>query len=169
MSQVVLKTAKNFRNNVIWQALYINGKKKIENFKLDTEKVVEAFNCEDDTLIKITIHENKKSKIYQLFPEYDTFQNLRINEEYEIEKGDIVWIGDYQNKQYIVSGGKVTVEKIFNAPVSNIIWDREFIETAASWFSCKEIPGLFCWSKISKTQSGLKTKFGSRKATIKTK
>ena len=63
MSQVVLKTAKNFRNNVIWQALYINGKKKIENFKLDTEKVVEAFNCADDTLIKITIHENKKSKI----------------------------------------------------------------------------------------------------------
>jgi hypothetical protein len=166
MQQIVVKTVKNHKNNILWQALYIDSSKMIENFTLDITKLKKAFNIENETIINLIVHENNITKISEIFSNYDDFKQLNINEEYELNKNDIIWIPDYNNNNYIIKSGKVTVKEIFNAPISNIIWDPEYLKKTVTWFSCKEVEGLFCWTKIVKMQNYLKNKVNDRTAII---
>jgi len=166
MQQIVIKTAKNHKNNVLWQALYINSVKCIENFSLDINKLKDAFDFKNDSIINLIVHENNITKLPEIFTEIDNFKHLNINEEYELNKNDIVWIPDYNNNNYIIKSGRVTVKEIFNAPISNIIWDPEYLKKTVTWFSCKEVEGLFCWTKIVKMQNYLKNKVDNRIAII---
>jgi len=169
MPQVVLKTAKNHKNNILWQALYIDSKKMLENYSIDIDKALQAFEIENETLIKLIAHENNKLRIQHIFPEEDGFKQLDYNEEYELEEKQLVWISNYQNYNYNIKGGKVTVKKVHNTPVSKMLWDTDFIKKTVTWFSCKEVAGLFCWTKLVKMQPQLKEKFGNRFAIISKK
>jgi len=166
MQQIVVKTVKNHKNNILWQALYINSLKMIENFTLDIIKLKKAFDIKNETIINLIVHENNISKIPELFSKYDDFKQLNMNEEYELNIGDIVWIPEYNNYNYTIKAGTITVKTILNAPISNIIWDPEYLKKTVTWFSCKEVEGLFCWTKLVKMQDHLKKKIGNKKAII---
>lgn len=166
MAQIVIKTAKNHKNNILWQALYINSNKMLENFMIDVDKALEAFDIKNSSTVNLIVHENNKFRIPMIFPDIDTFEQLNENEEFELVKNDIVRITNYSNHNYTIKGGKVTVKEIFNAPISNIVWDVEYIKKTVTWFSCKEAPGLFCWTKLVKIQDQLKNKYGDRLAII---
>ena len=166
MSQVVLKSVKNSKNNILWQALYIDSIKMLENYVIDINKAKKAFNIEDDIIINIIVHENNKQKIPELFPNIDLFKHLNINEEYELSVGDFVWIPNYNKYNTEIKSGKVTVKKIFNTPINSIIWDTDYVKKTATWFSCKEVKGIFCWTKLVQMQDRLKDKIGDRYAII---
>jgi len=166
MQQIILKTAKNHKNNILWQALYINSIKVIENFTLDITKLKKAFNIENENIVNLIVHENNITKIPDIFTNINNFNHLNQNEEYELHKNDKIWIPDYNNYNYTIKSGIVTVKEIFNVPISNIIWDPEYLKKTVTWFSCKEIDGLFCWTKIVKMQNYLKSKVGKRPVII---
>lgn len=166
MAQIVIKTAKNHKNNILWQALYIDSSKVLENFIIDIDKALQAFDIKDSNTINLIVHENNKHRVPILFPDIDEFEQLNENEEYELTKNDVIWITNYSNHNYTIKAGKVTVKEIFNAPVSNMLWDIEYIKKTVTWFSCKEAPGLFCWTKLVKLQDQLKDKYGDRTAII---
>ncbi len=166
MQQIILKTAKNHKNNILWQALYINSFKVIESFSLDTPKLIKAFNIENENIINLIVHENNITKLPEIFTDVYDFKNLNINEEYELNKNDKVWIPDYNNHNYKIKSGYITVKDIFNAPISNIIWDPEYLKKTVTWFSSKEVEGLFCWTKLVKMQKYLKNKIGDLPAII---
>lgn len=169
MSHIILKTARNHKNHIMWQALYIEKTKVLENYKLDIEKALEAFDEDNANILKLIVHENNSARIPHLFPYKDKFEQLNANEEYELQKGAFIWISNYQDHNHIIKGGKVTVKEICNAPISNMVWDKECLKKTVTWFTSNEIPGLFCWTKLVKIQPQLKKKFGDRVAGIATK
>lgn len=166
MSHIIIKTAKNHKNTILWQALYINSNKVLENYVLDVNKALKAFNINSSVIVNLIVHENNKIRIPLLFPDFDEFEQLDENEEYELNEGDSVWVTNYSNHNYIIKAGKVTVKEIFNTPLSDILWDIEYIKKTVTWFSCNEAPGLFCWTKLVKLQDALKKKSGDSPITI---
>lgn len=72
----VFKTCKDYDDNIIWQSLYINNIKVIENKTLNFNVAIKVFNISSDNVKKYIVYENDYAKLYLLFPYKDDFSEL---------------------------------------------------------------------------------------------
>lgn len=91
MFQCVLKTAIDDNDNVQWQALYVDGKKVLENFEIDLDKALPIF-APNSICEEVEMHENEFSNIDNSFPLNEDFYYLL--DYRDIEVGSKVWLDD---------------------------------------------------------------------------
>lgn len=102
MYECVLKTAINDQKEILWQALYVDQIKVIENFTLEIDLVTKIFatnyKCEHTQ-----VFENDFSSIEEAFPTSENF--VYLLDYRTLEVGMIVWLED----------GSYIVEEIVNS------------------------------------------------------
>lgn len=155
-TQAVLKSAKNYQNQTIWEAFYINGEKVIENYFLDENALVEAFGV--SKIIRMPVYERNIDNYLQYFPNEENFSHLFDNIT-PIKVHQKVYVDDYEDDDFIIESGPVTVKDIYSAPNTNMVWEKSnIIEEHQIWFTCHELPGIFYWNRLYLLQNELAAK-----------
>jgi len=100
MFKCIIKILKNHSDQIIWQALYLNGIKQLEDISFNIEHVNRIYN--NSNLYKeIVIYEsddfsvNKLEEIEKLFPKNDNF--LYLLDFCEISVGKTVYLENGKN------------------------------------------------------------------------
>jgi hypothetical protein len=95
LNNCIVKTLKNKSGDIIWQALYLNGKKEVEDIKLDMELSIKIFNdskefqetiIREDDDFEIDLFEERNC----WFPEEEDFSYLLDYKDLQV--GDIVYL-----------------------------------------------------------------------------
>ena len=94
----IVKTAKDDAGNILWQAIYVNNKKEVENNQIDVENAMKYFSPNNNWKEFIFI----ENDIHLHFPYTDDF--IYLLDFTEIEIGKIVYLPI----------GKCIVSKIWN-------------------------------------------------------
>jgi hypothetical protein len=76
----ILKICYDYSNNIQWMAFYIDGKKMIENFKLEKEVLIKIFKP-DSEIRDFSMYEPSTPLIYHLFPATEEFDYLNDNSQ----------------------------------------------------------------------------------------
>ncbi|SRR6266403_101592 len=103
MFQCVLKTAIDDNDKIQWQALYVDGKKVLENFEIDIEKALPIFTPGNIDYDVVDMRENEFSDIDNSFPSNEDFYYLL--DYRDIEVGSKVWLEDGEWEVSEVVGG----------------------------------------------------------------
>lgn len=153
----VLKSAKNFQNQTLWEALYIDGSKVLENFFLDENALCDAFDIKSQILL-LPFHERDLDNMTKTFPDFENFSHLM--QITPLKGGQKVFIDEYVDTDFVIDGGWVNVKDVYSVPNTNLVWEKEIaIDDNQIWFSCVQLPGVFYWNRLHKIQFELELKF----------
>lgn len=165
-NQAVLKSAKNYQGQTLWEAIYLDGEKVLENFFLDENALIQAFGLENVKIIKLPFHEKEVENFAKLFPDNENFSYLY--ETLPVKVGQKVYIDEYQDDDFIIEGGWVTVKDVYSLPNTNLIWESGTVfDDEQVWFSCTQLPGVFYWNRLAKIQNELENRLNDRTASLK--
>jgi len=166
--QAVLKSAKNYQNQTLWEAFYINGEKVLENFFLDENALLKAFKLDNVKIIKLPIYEKDVDNYLRYFPDSENFSHLFDTVISPLRVNQKVYIDEYLDDEFIIEGGWVIVKDIYTHPNTNLIWERNaVVEEKQIWFSCLEFPGVFYWNRLHLMQDDLNNRFKDTAASLK--
>lgn len=161
----ILKTVKTYQGKIIWEALYLNGEKVIENQFLNEDAIKLAFKIEK--LIKLPVFERFSENYMRFFPQFEDFSYLNKVIK-PISPGDKIYLDEYVDDQYRISPGYVTVKDIFSEPNTNLVWEKSLkIDDNSIWFTCLQIPGIFYWNRLQDIQEELEFRYGNVVADLK--
>jgi hypothetical protein len=159
----IIKIAKDYEGNNIWQALYYKGTRIIENFKLDKNTLAETFSIPSSEIIKeVEMAENDTTNLPHLFPYYEDFSYLE-EDLMPIYPGQTIWIPDIKG---VISGGWAVVEDVWHdlescsATYKNVLLSEDTPEYLQYFVSCENIQTLFSWDLLEKIQLDLKSRYG---------
>lgn len=166
MKQIaILKTVKTYQGKIIWEALYLNGEKVIENQFLIEDALKTAFKIEK--LIKLPIFERFSENYMRFFPAFEDFSYLNKTIK-PLSPGDKVYLDEYIDDQYRITPGYVTVKDIFSEPNTNLVWEKQLkTDDNSIWFTCLQIPGVFYWNRLQEIQEELEFRYGNVVADLK--
>jgi hypothetical protein len=161
----ILKTVKTYQGKVIWEALYINGEKILENQFLVEDAIKNAFKL--DKIIKLPIFERFSENYMRFFPKFEDFSFLDKSLK-PLSPGDKVYLDEYLDDQYMITPGYVIVKDIFSEPNTNLIWEKSLkIDDNSIWFTCLQIPGVFYWNRLQTIQKELESLYNNIVADLK--
>jgi hypothetical protein len=121
MYECIIKTARYEDNTVLWQGLYLEGKKVLENFEIDLNVALPIFAPNVSSVYEVNVLEFDFSDIIKSFPDEEDFSYLLDYKDLSI--GDKVWLED---GEYVVTtvktdyraAGKYTVTEWYsNIPI----------------------------------------------------
>lgn len=165
--QAVLKSAKNYQNQILWEAFYLNGEKVLENYFLDEIALAQAFNLGNVKIIKLPIFEKDIENFNRFFPDSENFSHLYDNGP-SLKVSQKVYIDDYLDDDFLIEGGWVTVKDVFSAPNTNLIWERGAIfDENQVWFTSLQLPGVFYWNRLFPLQEELEKRYQNNPAVLK--
>lgn len=167
--KAILKSVKSLDGKTLWEALYLDGFKAIENYSLEEESLKKAFDISDDDFIIYPVFERRVDQIMNLFPDQEDFAYL-IEPMTPINPGQKVYVDDYKDDQFTIDGGWVTVKDIYSTPSTNLVWEKQIVDPNYQnqlWFTCAQIPGVFYWNRLKDLQKDLEKKYRNKTAELK--